>query len=225
MSRRRRGGMRLLLINLLSLLCLAACTPFGSADSQSTPSQKTGTETAVTTQTWMPTQGTSPTPTIGPLPPQCPISPPSAHGVFPSLQAVIGATPIWATWPAGANRFHPNLPSPYPSNYLAPYGWQASKIIWEVGPLYTQPVTVEGSDIYDHTPLYLQFGDNDTPTAVTVLDPRHPDHSVSVLGSDWTEWGVYLVIPKAGCYRMEVSWPSGDSQPAGHWEITFAEGV
>lgn len=166
----------------------------------------------------------APPPTVGSFPAQCPISPPSARRVFAALSPVIGSAPVWATWPSGVpNRFHPNLPPPYPSNYVPPYGWQAGKIIWEVGPRYMGRVTVQGSDIDDHTPLAIQLG-NDTPTVITYLDPEHPNHQ-SALGSDWAEWGSYLIIPKAGCYRLEVSWLASGTQPAGHWEITFAEGV
>ncbi|HET8908270.1 MAG TPA: hypothetical protein VFN11_15040 [Ktedonobacterales bacterium] len=205
---------------VLLLLALAAgCTSSGG------PQRAVATATPTATLPLYNSPTPAPTPTIGPFPARCPISPPSARGVFADLGPVIGTIPVWATWPVGVpNRFHPNLPPPYPSNYFPPYGWQAGKIIWEVGPRYFGLVTVQGADIYDHTPLYIQPG-NDTPTPVTILDPRHPDHPQAALGSDWAEWGSYLVIPKAGCYRLEVSWPAADSQSAGHWEITFAEGA
>ena len=51
------------------------------------------------------------------------------------------------------------------------------------------------------------------------LDPQHPDHPVSVVGEGWAEWGTLFVVPKAGCYVVEVSWA------AGHWSVTFAAGA
>ena len=58
-----------------------------------------------------------------------------------------------------------------------------------------------------------------SPTADAELDPQHPDHPVSVVGEGWAEWGTLFVVPKAGCYVVEVSWA------AGHWSVTFAAGA
>jgi hypothetical protein len=108
--------------------------------------------------------------------------------------------------------------SPTYTPYFAPFGWALTKAIWEVGPSYTGSVIIQGYDLNDHTtPLYVQFLD-DPPTANAVLDPHNPDHPVSVVGGDWAEWGSYIIVPKAGCYVMNVSWPQG------HWSITFAAG-
>jgi len=98
------------------------------------------------------------------------------------------------------------------------YGWAMLKTIWEVGPNYTHPVMVRGHDLFDHTPLLVQLLDS-TPTVDTMLDPQHPDHPWSVVGDGWAEWGSIFVVPKAGCYVVDVSWP------VGHWSITFAVGV
>jgi hypothetical protein len=66
--------------------------------------------------------------------------------------------------------------------------------------------------------VLIQLGGDD-PTAQAVLDPRHPGHPISAIGVSWAEWGSYIVVPKAGCYSLEVSWPTG------HWIVTFAFGA
>jgi len=80
------------------------------------------------------------------------------------------------------------------------------------------PITIRGYELFNHTPVLIQLGGDD-PSAHAVLDPQHPDHPVSVLEDGWTEWGSYLVMPKAGCYLLEVSWPTG------HWAVIFAFGA
>jgi hypothetical protein len=81
-----------------------------------------------------------------------------------------------------------------------------------------QTITIRGYEVFNHAPLLIQLGGDD-PTSQTALDPRHPDHPVSVLGAGWAEWGSYLVVPAAGCYLLEVSWPTG------RWAVTFALGA
>jgi hypothetical protein len=128
---------------------------------------------------------------------------------------------VWSTWPTGPSRFHlvfASPPLPQNSNYDPRYGWQIVKMIWEVGPNYTYLISVQGHDLFDHTPLLFQFG-GDTPTANAVLDPQHPSHPVSVVGDNYAEWGSVLVVPKAGCYSVQVSWPTGQ------WAVMFAAGA
>lgn len=157
------------------------------------------------------------TPVLGSIPAECPISTTSPQPKFSALAPVIGSTPVWATWLPGRNVFHLMAPPPYPSTYEAPYGWQMTKVIWEVGPDYSESVTLRGYDLTDNTPLLFQT--DTTPMDPLVLDPHQPDHPGSALGTGWAEWGSYLVVPKAGCYRMIVSWPEGN------WSITFAAGA
>lgn len=93
-----------------------------------------------------------------------------------------------------------------------------TKSVWEVGPNYGQPVTVQGHNLGDGKPLYIQT-EEDTPTTRAVLDPAHPGHPASNVGDAWAEWGSYIVVPEAGCYTLDVSWATG------HWSITFAAGA
>lgn len=195
------------------LLVLASCTSPGP---QTVGPVSTRPPTLVSTATATPIPST---PVIGPLPQNCPASHPTRQAISPYLSSVIGTSPVWASWIPGPNIFHLTPPpnSLYPSTYEAPYGWELTKVVWEVGPDYHHSVTLRGYAVSDHTPLLFQF--SDAPTADAILDPQHPDHPRSVIGMHWAEWGSYIVVPKAGCYVMEVSWPTG------HWDLTFAVGA
>ncbi len=192
------------------LLLLASCASPGN---QGTVPQPTSAPTPTATLTPLP-----PTPALGSIPQHCPISNSTPHMILPGLAPVIGTSPVWASWPPGPVIVHLTPTKNEPSTYLSPYGWAILKTIWEVGPNYTYPVTVRGYELFDHTPLLIQFLDN-PPTADAVLDPQHPDHPVSVVGEGWAEWGSEFVVPKAGCYVVEVSWSTG------HWSVTFAAGA
>lgn len=194
------------------LLLLTSCTSPGK---QGTVPAATQLPTSVPTPTATPTP-IPPTPTVGPVPHNCPVSHPVPQSISPNLAPAIGSSPVWATWAPGPSIFH-LTPLPNSNTYIPSYGWAITKAIWEVGPNYTHPVTVRGHDLFNHTPLLIQI--DDTPTASAVLDPQHPNHPVSVIGTDWAEWGSYIVVPKAGCYVMEVSWPTG------RWTITLAFGA
>ena len=194
------------------LLLLASCA---EPTNQGTMPVATLQPTSVPTPTAPPTP-VPPVPTLGPLPHNCPISTPPRHLLAPNF-SLIGTSPVWATWPPGPNIFQ-GQPNPNSNTYEPPYGWAMLKTVWEVGPNYTHPVTVRGHELFDHTPLWVQLLDY-TPTVDTVLDPQHPDHPVSVVGEGWAEWGSVFVVPKAGCYVVDVSWPTG------HWSVTFIVGA
>lgn len=154
-------------------------------------------------------------PTVGSVPRTCPISNPTHHLI--GGMSLIGTAPAWATWIPGPSVYREGSVSSSnpPTNYDPAHGWEMTKVVWEVGPNYTQNITIHGQERSDHTPVLIQFG-NDDPTSQAVLDPQHPGHPLSVLGDGWAEWGSYIVVPKAGCYSLEVSWPTG------HWTVTFA---
>lgn len=195
------------------LLLLASCASPGKQGTVAVAtSQPTSAPTPTATLTPLP-----PTPALGPVPQHCPVSNPTPHMSLPGLGPVIGASPVWADWPPGGPVIA-HLSHTPPGIYEAPYGWAILKTIWEVGPNYTHPVTVRGYELFDHTRLLIQFLNN-PPTADAVLDPQHPDHPVSVVGEGWAEWGSEFVVPKAGCYVVEVSWSTG------HWSVTFAAGA
>jgi hypothetical protein len=199
---------------LVAVFLLISCT------SSPSPNVAQGSASPTSVVTATPTPTIMPTPPIGPVPKNCPVSDPVFHTISPNLGQVIGTSPVWATWARGRKIMHlvPTANSSQPSDYLPPYGWPFTKVIWEVGPDYHQLVTLRGYEISNHTPLLFQFLSG-TPTADAVLDPQHPDHPVSVVGSNWAEWGSTLIVSKAGCYVMNVFWPTG------HWSLTFAIGA
>ncbi len=198
---------------LMCILLLGACA--------STPlpptAQATSTALLMPTPTSYVPPPTPIPPLLGPVPQNCPVSNPTPHMSLPGLGPVIGASPVWADWPGGPVIAHLSPTKNEPSTYLAPYGWAILKTIWEVGPNYTHAVTVRGHDLFNHMPLLFQF--DDTPVADAVLDTQHPNHPWSVVGEGWAEWGSDFVVPKAGCYVVDVSWPTG------HWSVTFAAGA
>src|SRR5260221_10032343 len=149
---------------VIALLVLTGCAPASQVHLSPTPTVKPlATSTATATAT---------PPPLGPVPKTCPVTTAHPQAVFSELAPVLGTAPVWATWPPG-----PSVYRGTPNLYEAPYGWAMTKVVWEVGPRYSYAISVHGEDIFDHTPLLLQFL-NDTPTADAVLDPQHPDHPV-----------------------------------------------
>ena len=191
---------------VLMLASLAAC--------ESVPSHAAATETAsLPTQTLAPyPTPTASTPTaLTPPLRDCPASQ-ATRADLPDGMPVIGHTPVWSTL---------STPIHIPSyDTYTRFGW-TWKIIWEVGPSYKGAVALRGVNLQNGAPLWFQFAADDPTTTTTtpLLDPRHPNHPVSVVGEDWVEWGSYVYLPMTGCYAIEASWPSGS------WRVTFAAGL
>jgi len=212
------------LIGSLRVMMLIGLTLMTVACTQATPTPLPANSTRpVVSATLVPTATPTPTPTplvasaadVGPVPQNCPPGP-TPKNVDPSeFGPGVGGSPVWAIGFAGPHAtIHLKGASEDPS--LVQYGWEY-KILWSVGPNYTHPVVLGGGSLSGGTPLRFQIGDQ-TPTAAPVLDPRYPGTNT---GSDvgWAEFPSYLLIPKAGCYYLEASWPGGS------WRITFAAGL
>jgi len=181
--------------------------------------------TAATQTAPLPTQTLTPYPTptastltaLTPPPRDCPVSQATQTGM-PDGMPVMGHAPVWSTL---------STPIHIPSyDTYTRFGW-TWKIVWEVGPSYKGSVKLRGVNLQNGAPLWFQFAADDPTTTTTtpLLDPRHPNHPVSVVGDDWVEWGSYVYLPAAGCYAIEASWPSQGSWPSGSWRITFAAGL
>lgn len=176
-----------------------------------TPTQQAVATMAPTSTPFIePSQTPTPKPpSLGPVPQDCPPGP-TPRPIFAGIGPGIGSFPVWAfgfDGPHAVLRISPN-------DTYTQYGW-IWKIVWEVGPNYMHPVTLHSGKLSGGAPLWFQF---EATTRSPVLDPQHPNHPLSVVGSDWAEWGSYLFIPTAGCYFLEAGWPGG------HWRITFAAG-
>ncbi len=159
------------------------------------------------------------TPTVLASAPQhCPSSsaPPSSKvfpqgvGGFKGSVTLTGRTPVWNDFP------------PPPVLYLD-YPQTGTKIIWEVGPNYTQPATIRVTNLRTGEPAWWDEGEGGTAspdaTRALVLDSHNPNQFYRGEPTPgWQEWGSTLAFVEAGCYALDVSWSSG------HWRFIFAVG-
>lgn len=132
--------------------------------------------------------------------------------VFSNLGPVVRQAPIWASGfdgPFAVLRISTSYDT------YTQYGW-TWKLIWMVGPHFSQKVTLHGVNLHTGAALWFQF---DGPiVSSVVLDPLSPNHPVSAAGEGYAEWGSYIFIPIAGCYALEATWPGGQ------WRMLFAAG-
>ncbi len=118
------------------------------------------------------------TPTCIPVPSPCPVSgfldPPPQHcPASPPLQVLTrpnstdrlsGGSPVWQAMPSG-EVLHVE------QSDASPQPWPGTKIVWEVGPNYTQPVTVVVTNLA--TGELAWWGHSGPPEAqALVLDPN-----------------------------------------------------
>jgi hypothetical protein len=205
-TRIRTQGAALLL--LAALVILASCGP---ARTSATP---TATPTVAPTAT--PAPGPTPVTTLlDPPPTNCPSAPPlqiltfTHFGGFSGSVTLHGDPPVWI---AGFN--YQTVVHADPQGYTP---WPETKIIWEVGPNYSQPVSIQAINLQTGELSWWNVDTNAPPTRTLVLDQSNPFyHGTPEPG--WNEWGSGLYIPVAGCYALQVTWPGG------HWRTIFAAG-
>jgi hypothetical protein len=133
-----------------------------------------------------------------------------------------GSAPAWELG-MGIGPLHLNDasgPTPYPS----------TKVMWVVGPNYSQPVTLTGHDLRSGATLWFQVypsnsvvtNDPDADSIYTtqaMLDPSAPNRgSTANSTGHWNIWGIGLMVLKAGCYELDVS------SQQGSWHMVFAAG-
>lgn len=143
-------------------------------------------------------------PPLGPAPTTCPTNAPPAT-INPNVGKSIGMSPAWADGDfASGLILHVGDPRRVRHG---PHGWY-HKIVWVVAPDYHQPITLRGGALVGGTALWFQIGDHTLSPAPTL----HP------AGGGWAYYGSYLLIPRAGCYFLQASWPGG------MWRLAFAAG-
>lgn len=190
------------------LLIMTACSPSAPLPSRGSASPTVAQPSA----TFPPTPASTVTPPpLGVVPQNC--SPGAVpHNVFSALGPAVGQAPIWAV---GFDGPHAVLRIPTSYDTYTQYGW-TWKLVWTVGPHFSQKVTLHAVNLRTGEPLWFQF---DGPqTSSPVLDPQQSNHPAPAAGEGYAEWGSYLFIPVAGCYQIEATWPGGQ------WRILFAAG-
>jgi hypothetical protein len=159
---------------------------------------------------------------LDPPPQTCPASPALdtldlAHfGSFVGGVQLVGHTPAWIPRPYLGGSTVPITINVEQNGYAPLPG---TKIIWEVGPNYTQPVSVQLIDLRTGVPAWWSL-DAAHLTKTFVLDPAvnqgETHHRSPEPG--WQEWGSDVTIAKAGCYSLQVTWPGGS------WRAIIAAG-
>ncbi|MDQ2714271.1 MAG: hypothetical protein M3Z08_05130 [Chloroflexota bacterium] len=225
---------RMSLISLASCACLLVGVLLTGCDSASTVVSR-ATPTATTASTVsshaMSTVTTDLTPVTAPLasPPQnCALRPPPQEQHLGDLGGntnvrLVGGGPFWIY-----SIFYPRV------LHLAQYGsqqWPMTKMVVEVGPNYSQPVTLRLREM--QTGALAWWTDGQMPpraaTRVLVLNPQTdtqdvgavagvPDVPHGAAAPGWKEWGIFPLFSVAGCYTLEVSWSGGS------WQSSFAVG-
>ncbi len=195
------------------LFMLTSCSlPFSSVPATPTP----------TSTTTLFSPGPSPAATLLAPPPQhCPLSPPVAFKVFPKGwggynidQKLTGHAPVWEDFITPDRPLHLETGNAYNP-------WPGVKVLWEVGPNYTQPVTIKVTNLRTGEPTWWETGLGAPREWVLVAD-QPGDRGSPEPG--WHEWASSVFFFQAGCYAMDVSWPASQGWPAGHWRIIFPVG-
>jgi hypothetical protein len=203
----------------MCILLLAGCSIAGT----SAPAHR------VTVQAPAATPQVQPTPVSGlldPAPKSCPSSTSrlstmttSANfgGGFTGPTVLEGTSPVWeyGLEPTSPLTLYPFGPTPTPL--------PGTKVLWVVGPNVAQPVTLQGRDLLSGVPIWFDISTNgsatDSLTTLATLDPAHPNRgSAQNSAGLWKIWGIGLIFTRAGCYDVEVTWPSGQ------WQVVLPVG-
>lgn len=203
---------RHIFISLALFLILAGCSS-QPPTTTATPTQQSASA-AVT-----PTLSPAPQ-NFGKAPDHCPTGPavptklfPNGWGGYLANQTLIGSTPVWANYIMPGEIFGVDQ-----SGYEA---WPGIKIIWEVGPNFTQTVTVRVTNLANGELSWWDTGEGSPPpvniSQALTLDTNQPTYHGSP-EPGWREWGSYLYFSQAGCNAMDATWPGG------HWRIIFGVG-
>lgn len=212
LGRRTRLPLRgLSFVSLLSLLFLTGCSTSGTTTSRARASATAPAD--------------RPSAVLTPLasaPQNCPLKAPPqtmtlAHLGANSNVLLVGGGAFWIYGSYFPKNLHLSLSSSLE--------WPGAKMVAEVGPNYTQPVTVRMREL--QTGALAWWTDSATPpgayTQTLILDPQSDEESVGIVpglpyvphgtpGAGWKEWGIFPLFAQAGCYALEASWSGGSWQ-------------
>jgi hypothetical protein len=154
-------------------------------------------------------------------PTNCPTAPPLTTMTVPAFDGfnggpvqLTGREPVWIVRNYG---YLPastvDLSQPTPPSSAAPE-WPAIPIMWAVGPDHPT-VTVKVHDLQSSTLAWWGTGGDTGPQMpiLTLNPPADIPETSYVAGAPWL-----LFITRAGCYKMDVTWPGGS------WSLIFAAG-
>jgi hypothetical protein len=107
--------------------------------------------------------------------------------------------------------------------------WAQWKWVVEVGPNYTQPVTLRLRNLQTDALAWWSATPPSPATQALVLDPQLDTEDVGPVSwlaaiphgesaAGWKEWGAFPVFTIAGCYALEASWVGGS------WRSVLAVG-
>ncbi len=167
--------------------------------------QGNGQSTATATPTTPPVEVAS---EMRPVPANCGILA-EAMAIDPMIQKAIGTWPIWIALPNVADETRGILDIPNEHYFTIPQleGWWTTKVAWFVPNAYTGKVRVQGINIEDNSPLFIE-SNGDEPSEVAIFDPEHPGGSVAGI-PNWAFFPSHIWVSKAGCYRLEAEWEGG----------------
>jgi hypothetical protein len=196
------------------LVGASGCSGETAVINQPTATQPAATATTTPAARLTPVSGLlDPAPAVCPttLPPGSYTLPKDFGGGFVGGGDVKGSSPVWEL----------GLGTPLTLNAYGATPYPVTKVMWLVGPNYSNPVTLQGQDITDATPAWFDLTGAGPGNATTtaVLDPNHPNRG----GTDnstghWNIWGVEIYFQSAGCYKLTATWPEG------RWSTTIAVG-
>jgi hypothetical protein len=202
------------------LLAVAAC----SVGATPTP---TPTPTPIPYATSTAAAGPMPiTAVLAPPSQNCAITPPPHELTLAQLGdnsnvQLVGGGPFWFY-----GGFYQSVLHLGPTGY---HEWPQWKWVVEVGPNYTQPVTLDLWNLDTRALAWWSVTPPQPATQSLVLDPALDTGDVGPVpwlaavphgGSapGWKEWGIFPLFSVAGCYALEASWAGGS------WRSVMAVG-
>jgi hypothetical protein len=126
-----------------------------------------------------------------------------------------GSSPVWMLGlGSDPTRHVVHFIDTYPSLPDTANGWRW-RILLVSAPGYTKDLTLSGKEAGGgkNAALYMDVG-NGLAAGLT-LNASQP----IMRGLAWSEWPIYIYLPRAGCYQLGAQWQGGS------WSIYFAAGA